>query len=118
MVLQLIPVKAHISICSQKVVTSLFRPIKEEINYKDLEQYNKDRTESAYKVMGEISAAYNLGVLYEKKARRVHNKGNFSVEEFTLNQAIKCLKDGLKISKPLYNSSYMDFLKYRYEIHL
>ena len=83
------------------------------------EEKNIDKAMEFYKKSlnaGEIGAAYNLGVLYEKKARRIHEKGNLSVEEFTLNQAIKCLKDGLKISKPLYNSSYIDFLKYRYEI--
>lgn len=51
MILQLIPVKAHISIGSQKVFSSLFRPIKEKINYKNLKQYIKDTTASAYKVM-------------------------------------------------------------------
>lgn len=51
MVLQLIPVRAHISIGSQKVFESLFRPIKEKINYKNLKQYIKDTTASAYKVM-------------------------------------------------------------------
>ena len=51
MILQLIPVKAHISIGSQKVFLSLFRPIKEKINYKNLKQYIKDTTASAYKVM-------------------------------------------------------------------
>ena len=51
MVLQLIPVKTHISIGSQKVFESLFRPIKEKINYKNLKQYIKDTTKSAYKVM-------------------------------------------------------------------
>ncbi|MBE7034662.1 MAG: hypothetical protein E7402_00870 [Ruminococcaceae bacterium] len=51
MVLQLIPVKAHISIGSQKVFESLFRPIKEKINYKNLKQYIMDTTASAYKVM-------------------------------------------------------------------
>ncbi len=51
MVLQLIPVKSHISIGSQKVFKSLFRPIKEKINYKNLNQYIKDTTATAYKVM-------------------------------------------------------------------
>ncbi len=51
MILQLIPVKAHISIGSQKVFESLFIPIKEKINYKNLTQYIKDTTASAYKVM-------------------------------------------------------------------
>lgn len=51
MVLQLIPVKAHISIGSQKVFLSLFKPIKEKINYKSLKKYIKDTTTAAYKVM-------------------------------------------------------------------
>ena len=51
MILQLIPVKAHISIGSQKVFESLFRPIKEKINQKNLMKYIKDTTASAYKVM-------------------------------------------------------------------
>ncbi len=51
MVLQLIPVKAHISIGSQKIFSSLFRPIKERINYKSLKKHIKDTTKSAYKVM-------------------------------------------------------------------
>lgn len=51
MVLQLIPVKSHISIGSQKVFESLFKPIKEKINYNNLKQYIKDTTTTAYKVM-------------------------------------------------------------------
>ena len=51
MILQLIPVKAHISIGSQKVFESLFRPIKEKINYENLKKHIKDTTASAYKVM-------------------------------------------------------------------
>ena len=51
MILQLIPVKAHISIGSQKVFQSLFKPIKEKINYKNLKEYIKNTTASAYKVM-------------------------------------------------------------------
>ena len=51
MVLQLIPVNANISIGSQKVFESLFRPIKEKINYKNLKKYIKDTTAAAYKVM-------------------------------------------------------------------
>ena len=39
MVLQLIPVKAHISIGSQKQFSQLFRPIKEKINKKNLKKY-------------------------------------------------------------------------------
>ncbi|MEE1048903.1 MAG: hypothetical protein U0M60_15980 [Clostridia bacterium] len=51
MLLQLIPIKSHISIGSQKVFESLFKPIKEKVNYKSLKKYINDTTESAYKVM-------------------------------------------------------------------
>lgn len=51
MILQLIPVKAHISIGSQKQFSSLFRPIKEKISKKNLKKYILDTTMSAYKVM-------------------------------------------------------------------
>ena len=51
MLMQLIPVKAHISIGSQKVFSSLFRPIKEKINYKNLKKHIADTTAAAYKVM-------------------------------------------------------------------
>ncbi len=51
MILQLTPIKAHISIGSQKQFSSLFKPIKEKINYKNLKQYMIDTTNSAYKVM-------------------------------------------------------------------
>ena len=51
MVLQLIPVKAHISIGSQKVFSAMFKPIKEKINYRNLKKYIVDTTSAAYKVM-------------------------------------------------------------------
>ena len=51
MVQQLIPVKAHISIGSQKFFKSLFIPDKEKINFKNLKKYIKDTTLTAYKVM-------------------------------------------------------------------
>ena len=51
MILQLIPVKAHISIGSQKQFSTLFRPIREKINFKNLKQYILDTTRSAYLVM-------------------------------------------------------------------
>ena len=51
MILQLIPIKSHISIGSQKVFESLFKPIKENINHNKLKQYIKDTTATAYKVM-------------------------------------------------------------------
>ncbi len=51
MVLQLIPVKAHISIGSQKVFEALYKPIQEKVNEKRLKKYIKDTTTAAYKVM-------------------------------------------------------------------
>ncbi len=51
MVLQLLPVKAHISIGSQKQFSVLFRPIREKINYQNLKKYIEDTTNAAYKVM-------------------------------------------------------------------
>ena len=51
MIQQLIPVKAHISIGSQKVFSSMFKPIKEKINYQNLKTHIKTTTLSAYKVM-------------------------------------------------------------------
>lgn len=65
MVLQLIPVKAHISIGSQKVFSSLFRPIKEKINKENLKKYIKDTTNAAYKVMVLwIVLVMAIGMLY------------------------------------------------------
>ena len=70
MILQLMPVKAHISIGSQKVFRSLFKPIKEKISYKNLKKFILDTTASAYKVMiiwvvltVIISALYLNGVI-------------------------------------------------------
>lgn len=51
MLLQLIPVKAHISIGSQKQFLSLFRPIKEKVNKEKLMQHIVDTTKTAYLVM-------------------------------------------------------------------
>ena len=70
MVLQLMPVKAHISIGLQKLFETLFRPIKEKINYENLKKYIKDTTLAAYRVMVIwiavtilISALHLLGVI-------------------------------------------------------
>ncbi len=67
---QLVPVKAHISIGSQKVFSSMFKPIKEKINYENLKKYIKDTTFSAYKVMiiwliltAVIVILYNLKII-------------------------------------------------------
>ena len=65
MILQLIPVKAHISIGSQKQFSVLFRPIKEKINHKNLKKHIWQTTAAAYKVMI-IWTMLNLviGILY------------------------------------------------------
>lgn len=70
MILQLIPVKAHISIGSQKQFLSLFKPIKEKINYSNLKKYIVDTTKAAYKVMliwialvAVIAFLYNSGII-------------------------------------------------------
>ncbi len=70
MFLQLIPIKFHISIGSQKVFRSLFQPIKENVNQQKLKQYIKNTTASAYKVMliwiavtVVISFLYYLGLI-------------------------------------------------------
>ncbi len=50
MVCQLIPVKNHIPLGSQKLFLDRFKPIKEKINYKALRNYVISTTKSAYKV--------------------------------------------------------------------
>ena len=51
MVIQLMPVKANISIGSQKLFPSLFKPIKEKVKHGELKKYIKQTTERAYRVM-------------------------------------------------------------------
>ncbi len=70
MLLQLMPVKAHISIGSQKVFSSMFRPIREKVNRRNLKKYIADTTSAAYKVMviwlllnGAIGALHIKGVI-------------------------------------------------------
>jgi len=70
MTLQLIPVKAHISIGSQKLFLKRFRPIKEKVNYETLKHYVITTTKSAYKVMilwailiGAIGFLHALGII-------------------------------------------------------
>ena len=70
MILQLIPVRAHISIGSQKVFAELFRPIQEKVNQKNLRKYIADTTGAAYKVMllwaivnALIAVLYTTGVI-------------------------------------------------------
>ncbi len=50
MIMQLIPVRAHISIGSQKQFLARFRPIKEAFQYQKLKKYVINTTQSAYKV--------------------------------------------------------------------
>lgn len=70
MIMQLMPVRAYISIGSQKQFSGLFRPIKEKINKQSLKKYLVDTTLSAYKVMAiwliltsTISILYLTGVI-------------------------------------------------------
>lgn len=50
MIVQLIPVRAHISIGSQKQFLARFRPMMEKINYRNLKNHIIRTTKSAYKV--------------------------------------------------------------------
>ncbi|MBE7047311.1 MAG: hypothetical protein E7396_07850 [Ruminococcaceae bacterium] len=80
MILQLIPVRAHISIGSQKVFQSLFVPIKEKINKENLLAYIKDTTRSAYRVMIIwIALTITLSIL--------HLKGILSVSHMVIISA-------------------------------
>lgn len=51
MIFQLIPVKNHIPLGSQKLFSQRFRPIREKINYEALKNYIVSTTRSAWKVM-------------------------------------------------------------------
>lgn len=65
MIVQLIPVKAHISIGSQKQFLARFRPIAEKFNYQNLKNHVVFTTKAAYKVFiiwSVLTAA--IGVLY------------------------------------------------------
>lgn len=65
MILQLIPVKAHISIGSQKQFLSLFRPIQEKANLKNLKKHIVDTTKAAYLVMLLwVAVNTSIGFLY------------------------------------------------------
>ncbi len=50
MICQLVPIKEHIPLGSQKHFFDRFRPIKEKINYQGLRNYVVSTTKSAYKV--------------------------------------------------------------------
>ena len=70
MIIQLLPIKAHISIGSQKQFLKMFRPIRENFNYNKLKNYIISTTKSAYKVfiiwclvtVG-IGALYDCGII-------------------------------------------------------
>ena len=66
MIHQLIPVKAYISLGSQKMFKGRFKPIRERINYPALREYIVSTTKSAYKVFI-IWAVFIvfLGILYQ-----------------------------------------------------
>ena len=65
MIHQLIPVKKHISLGSQKLFRQHFKPIREKINYQSLRSYVISTTKSAYKVFILWSALIlSLGILY------------------------------------------------------
>ena len=70
MICQLIPIKKHISLGSQKVFKERFKPIKDKINYQALRQYIISTTKSAYKVfilwsvlIAVIGVFYYVGIL-------------------------------------------------------
>ncbi len=50
MIGQLVPIKKHISLGSQKVFKARFRPLLEKLNYQALREYIIQTTKSAYKV--------------------------------------------------------------------
>lgn len=70
MIHQLVPVKEHIPLGSQKLFKQRFKPIREKINYQSLRAYVISTTKSAYKVFILWSALilvlgglYHLGIL-------------------------------------------------------
>lgn len=65
MLAQLVPIKAKISLGSQKLFRHRFKPIMDKINYQALRQYVISTTKSAYKVMLIwIAFLIVVGVLY------------------------------------------------------
>ena len=70
MFLQIIPVKNKVALGSQKLFASRFRPIREKINYKALQNYVVTTTKAAYKVfvlwvllIAVIGVLYYLGII-------------------------------------------------------
>lgn len=65
MIYQLVPVKNHIPLGSQKLFKQRFKPIREKINYQSLRSYVISTTKSAYKVFLLWAALIlGLGILY------------------------------------------------------
>ena len=66
MIYQLIPVKEHIPLGSQKLFKQRFKPIREKINYQALKEYVVSTTKAAYKVFIIWSVLILiLGILYQ-----------------------------------------------------
>lgn len=66
MIYQLIPVKEHIPLGSQKLFKQRFKPIREKINYQALKEYVISTTKAAYKVFIIWSVLILiLGILYQ-----------------------------------------------------
>lgn len=70
MIIQLMPIKACISIGSQKQFLKMFRPIRENFNYKKLKNHIVTTTKSAYKVfliwcvlIAAIGLLYGMNIL-------------------------------------------------------
>ena len=70
MIQQLIPVKEHIPLGSQKLFRQRFRPLREKINHQALREYVVSTTKAAYKVfilwaalIALLGALYHFGIL-------------------------------------------------------
>lgn len=70
MFLQIVPVKNHIALGSQKLFEHRFRPIRDKINYKALREYVVSTTKAAYKIfilwtllIVLIGAFYHWGII-------------------------------------------------------
>ena len=70
MIFQLVPVKGHVPLGSQKLFRERFRPIREKINYPSLKRYIISTTKAAYKIfilwaalIAAIGALFYAGIL-------------------------------------------------------
>lgn len=65
MLLQIIPVKNNLALGSQKLFSNHFKPVREQINYQNLQRYIKSTTKSAYKILIIWTALTSIiGILY------------------------------------------------------